>query len=67
MGDVSCFAAYNMHWLKHSFALPALKKGKKWYLAVSTKDGVLKEEKLLKNKERRFWMRGLLPYLWEGK
>lgn len=54
MGDVSCFAAYNMHWLKHSFALPALRKGKKWYLAVSTKDGVLKEEKLLKNQREAF-------------
>ena len=25
------FIAYNMHWLEHTFALPALPKGKKWY------------------------------------
>lgn len=49
--DVSCFVAYNMHWLSHSFALPALAKGKKWYMAVSTKEGVLKEEVLLTNQK----------------
>lgn len=49
--DVSCFVAYNMHWLSHSFALPALTKGKKWYLAVSTKEGVLEEEQLLENQK----------------
>ena len=47
--DVSCFVAYNMHWLSHSFALPALAKGKQWYIAVSTGEGVLKEERSLKN------------------
>lgn len=50
-GDVSCFVAYNMHWLAHSFALPALGKKKKWYLAVSTQKGVLKEEVLLENQK----------------
>lgn len=35
-----CFVAYNMHWLTHGFALPALKKGKKWHILAST-DGVL--------------------------
>lgn len=50
-GDVSCFVAYNMHWLAHSFALPALTKKKKWYLAVSTQDGVLEEEILLENQK----------------
>ena len=49
--DVSCFVAYNMHWLAHSFALPALTKKKKWYLAVSTQDGVLEEEILLENQK----------------
>lgn len=49
--EQSCFVAYNMHWLEHTFALPALKKGKKWYLAVSTADGVLKKEKLLENQK----------------
>lgn len=50
-GEPSCFIAYNMHWLKHSFALPALKKGKKWYLAVSTADGVLAKERLPENQK----------------
>lgn len=50
-GDVSCFVAYNMHWLAHSFALPALTKKKKWYLAVSTQDGVLEEEILIENQK----------------
>ncbi len=50
-GDTGCFAAYNMHWLSHSFALPSLRKGKKWYLAVSTNEGVLQEEILLENQK----------------
>ena len=44
-----CFVAYNMHWLKHTFALPALPKGKKWYQIASTEDGILKKAELLKN------------------
>ena len=44
-----CFVAYNMHWLKHTFALPALPKGKKWYKIASTEDGILKKAELLKN------------------
>ena len=35
--EADCFVAYNMHWLEHEFALPALKKGRKWYRAASTK------------------------------
>ncbi len=46
-GDEDCFVAYNMHWLEHEFALPALPKGKKWYLAADTKEGILDKEKLL--------------------
>ena len=38
-----------MHWLKHTFALPALPKGKKWYQIASTEDGILKKAELLKN------------------
>lgn len=49
LGTDSCFVAYNMHWLKHSFALPALRKGRKWYRAVSTEEGVLKEMEELDN------------------
>lgn len=38
-----CFVAYNMHWLAHTFAIPALRKGKKWHLAASTGDGICEE------------------------
>ena len=48
-GDEDCFVAYNMHWLEHEFALPALPKGKKWYLAADTKEGILAEEEPLEN------------------
>ncbi len=47
--DDDCFVAYNMHWMEHSFALPALPKGKKWYEAVTTEDGVMEEARLLEN------------------
>lgn len=40
-GDEDCFVAYNMHWLEHTFALPALPKGKKWYRIASTQEGIL--------------------------
>mgnify|MGYP002232976475 CR=1 FL=1 len=40
--EADCFVAYNMHWLEHEFALPALKKGRKWYRAASTKEGIFK-------------------------
>lgn len=40
-GDEDCFVAYNMHWLEHTFALPALPRGKKWYRIASTREGVL--------------------------
>ena len=52
LGDISCFVAYNMHWLEHDFALPALSKHKKWYLAVSTEEGVLDKEKLLDDQRK---------------
>lgn len=48
-GGEDCFVAYNMHWLSHSFALPALKKGKKWYKTASTEDGIMKEPEILSN------------------
>lgn len=46
-GTEDCFVAYNMHWEKHSFALPSLKKGKKWYMVFSTADGGIKQEEIL--------------------
>lgn len=39
-GSQNWFVAYNMHWEKHTFALPALKKGYQWYLVGGTK-GIL--------------------------
>lgn len=47
--DNDCYVAYNMHWLEHSFALPALSKEKKWYKIVSTNEGILEEPLLLEN------------------
>ena len=32
----ACFIAYNMHWLKHSFALPTLARNQKWYRVLDT-------------------------------
>lgn len=46
-GSDDCFVAYNMHWLEHTFAIPAPAKGKKWYLAASTQEGVLKKPEAL--------------------
>ena len=40
-GDDDWFVAYNMHWLEHTFALPALPRGKKWYRIASTREGIL--------------------------
>lgn len=48
-GGEDCFVAYNMHWIDHSFALPALPREKKWYKIASTQDGILETEELLKN------------------
>ncbi len=31
-----CYIAYNMHWLEHEFAIPALPKKKKWHVALDT-------------------------------
>ncbi len=47
--DQDYFVAYNMHWLKHTFALPALSKEKKWYIAATTEEGILKEPGLLED------------------
>lgn len=45
--DTECFAAYNMHWIAHEFALPTLRGQKKWHLAAETVAGVLEMPKLL--------------------
>lgn len=36
--DSSFYVAYNMHWIPHEFALPALPGGEQWYIAVDTGD-----------------------------
>ena len=46
-----CFLAYNMHWLEHSLALPALKKGKRWYQVMSTDEGIFDQPVLLKDQK----------------
>ena len=46
-GGDDCFAAYNTHWLEHTFALPALPKGKEWYVIASTDEGVLERPRRL--------------------
>lgn len=56
-GDI-CFVAYNMHWLPHNFALPALTDGKKWYKVMETKEEgrqgteLLANQRVLEMKER---------------
>lgn len=49
--DDDCFIAYNMHWIKHSFALPTLGKKKKWYQISETSVGILEKERLLENQK----------------
>ena len=39
-----------MHWLTHEFALPALKKGRKWYVLAST-DGILEAPESVENQK----------------
>lgn len=51
-GGNDCFVVYNMHWLEHEFALPALSGKKKWHLAASTEEGILSEEVLLEEQRR---------------
>ncbi len=48
-GDEDYFVIYNMHWLEHTFALPALPAKKSWYVTASTKEGVLETGRLLEN------------------
>lgn len=47
--DNDCFVAYNMHWVKHTFALPALSKKKKWYQVMESASGVSEKNLLLEN------------------
>lgn len=49
--EADCFVIYNMHWLVHTFALPALSKGKNWYMLASTDDGILEKPVCMKDKK----------------
>lgn len=41
--DELIYIAYNMHWMEHTFALPALPGGYRWNVALDTGEGILKE------------------------
>lgn len=47
-----CYVAYNMHWLEHVFALPALPKGYGWYVKATTERGMLDVSVLLKDQRK---------------
>lgn len=49
--EAACFVIYNMHWLSHTFALPALSKGKSWYMLASTDDGILENPVCMEDKK----------------
>ncbi len=58
LGDTECFAAYNMHWLPHEYALPSPGKGKRWCMAADTENGFMdppvpvEDQKKIELKER---------------
>ena len=45
-----CFLVYNMHWIAHSFALPALPKDQAWYQVMSTEEGFYEQPLLIEGK-----------------
>ncbi len=51
LSGYDCFIAYNMHWEKHSFALPTPGKKRKWHQLMETQSGILEEEKLLEDQK----------------
>lgn len=50
--DVNCYVAYNMHWTKHSYALPTLSKKKVWYQVFATNEGIQTEERAVENQKQ---------------
>ncbi len=50
------YIAYNLHWLPHTFALPKLPKGMKWYLNADTRENddntMMKQEPMEASKEQ---------------
>lgn len=51
-GGDDCFVAYNMHWLGHELALPALSGKRQWHLKGSTDEGILEEPRLLEDQRK---------------
>lgn len=43
--DELIYIAYNMHWMEHTFALPALPGGYRWNVALDTSEGIWEEDK----------------------
>lgn len=48
--ESNCFLVYNMHWIAHSFALPALPKDQAWYQVMSTEEGFYEQPLLIEGK-----------------
>ena len=48
--ESNCFLVYNMHWIAHSFALPALPKDQAWYQVMSTEEGFYEQPLLFEGK-----------------
>lgn len=48
--ESNCFLLYNMHWIAHSFALPALPKDQAWYQVMSTEEGFYEQPLLIEGK-----------------
>lgn len=48
-GEHDYFVAYNMHWMEHDFALPALRKGQKWYPIIDSATGEFYQGEVLEN------------------
>ena len=61
-----CFIAYNMHEEEQTFALPALRKGKDWYLVVTTEEEQIGEEKVVNN-QREATLSGRTIHMYIGK
>ena len=49
-GGEGCYVIYNMHWLTHTFALPALPKERKWHILAAT-DGIPESAEPVKNQK----------------
>ena len=50
--NADCYVAFNMHWLEHVLALPALPKGYGWYVRATTDRGILDYPELLKDQRK---------------